>query len=131
MSQFDYEKLDVYGVATDFVVTAYGLARHASQGAGHGDLADQLRRASTSIVCNLVEGAGEYAPREKARFYRLSKRSATECAALVELYRRLSIIDGEGAVQARSQLLRIVSMLVRLVVTTESGDRRLASGGYA
>lgn len=131
MSQFDYEKLDVYNVAVDFVVTAFGLARHASQGDGHGDLADQLRRASTSIVCNLVEGAGEYAPREKARFYRLSKRSATECAALVELYRRLSIIDDQIAAQARATLLRIVSMLVRLVVTTESGDRRAASGGYA
>jgi four helix bundle protein len=131
MSQFDYEKLDVYSVAVDFVVAAHGLARQASQGDGHGDLADQLRRASTSIVCNLVEGAGEYAPREKARFYRLSKRSATECAALVEIYRRLSIVDDEVAVQARSTLLRIVSMLVRLVVTTESGDRRAASGGYA
>lgn len=131
MSQFDYEKLDVYVVAVDFVVTAFGIARSASQGDGHGDLADQLRRASTSIVCNLVEGAGEYAPREKARFYRLSKRSATECAALVEIYRRLSIIDGDVAIQARSTLLRVVSMLVRLVVTTESGDRRAATGGYA
>jgi four helix bundle protein len=128
---FDYEKLDVYGAAVDFVISADAIAREATRGEGHADLADQLRRASTSILLNLAEGAGEFAPREKARFYRLAKRSATECAALVEVYRRLSLVDDEISGKARASLLRIVSMLVRLVVSTESGDRRLSEGGYA
>jgi four helix bundle protein len=131
MQQFDHEKLDVFGVAIDFVIAADEIASGAVDGKGHGDLADQLRRASTSIVCNLAEGAGEYAPREKARFYRLSKRSATECAALVEIYRRLVLVQPDVADRSRATLLRIVSMLVRLVVATESGDRHAASSGYA
>lgn len=129
MQQFDHE-LEVYAVAMDFVVAADGIAEGVSR--GHGDLADQLRRASTSIVLNLAEGAGEYAPREKARFYRLAKRSAMECAALIDVYRRLSLIDMAAAQAARSALLRVVSMLVRLVVVTaKSGDRHVANGGYA
>jgi four helix bundle protein len=131
MQQFDHEKLDVYGVAIEFVTAAYSIAGSANRSEPQGDVADQLRRASTSILLNLAEGAGEYAPREKARFYRLSKRSATECAALVEVYRRLALVDGEVADRARATLLRIVSMLIRLVVATESGDRRDARGGYA
>ena len=131
MQQFDYERLDVYGVAIDFVIAADAIAARATRGQGHGDLADQLRRASTSILLNLAEGAGEFASLEKARFYRMSKRSATECAALVEVSRRLALIDAEAADRARGTLLRIVSMLVKLVLTTESGDRRASSGGYA
>lgn len=129
MQQFDYERLDVYGVALDFVVTADAIARCASR--GHGDLADQLRRASTSILLNLAEGAGEYASKEKARFYRLSKRSATECAALVEVFHRLRFIDDEVHGGARTVLLRLVAMFVRLVQSVESGDRRAPDGGYA
>ncbi|OGQ24012.1 MAG: hypothetical protein A2138_25290 [Deltaproteobacteria bacterium RBG_16_71_12] len=61
MQQFDHEKLDAYGIAIDFVISAEAIAQGATRGEGHGDLADQLRRASTSIVLNLAEGAGEYA----------------------------------------------------------------------
>ena len=129
MQQFDYERLDVYGVALNFVVSADAIAQQASR--GHGDLADQIRRASTSILLNLAEGAGEYAVREKARFYRLAKRSATECAALVEVCHRLQLIDAATHGDARTTLLRLVSMLVRLVQSTESGDRRSSEGGYA
>lgn len=129
MQQFDYERLDVYGVALAFVVSADAIAQCASR--GHGDLADQIRRASTSILLNLAEGAGEYAAREKARFYRLAKRSATECAALVEVYHRLQLIEDGVRDDARTTLLRLVSMLVRLVQSTESGDRRSSEGGYA
>jgi four helix bundle protein len=129
MQAFDYERLDVYVAALDFVTTADALAKAASR--GYGDLADQLRRASTSVLLNLAEGAGEFAPREKARFYRLAKRSGTECAALVEIYRRLELVEPQVADQARAALLRIVSMLVRLIVSTESGDRRSERGGYA
>lgn len=129
MQQFDYERLDVYSVALDFVVAADLIAQSASR--GHGDLADQIRRASTSILLNLAEGAGEYASREKARFYRLSKRSGTECAALVEVFHRLRLIDDEVRGGARATLLRLVSMLVRLVQSTESGDRHSRSGDYA
>ena len=49
MQQFDHEKLDAYGIAIDFVISAEAIAQGATRGEGHGDLADQLRRASTSI----------------------------------------------------------------------------------
>lgn len=55
---FDHEKLDVYTVALDFVVLANGVVEGLPRGRSH--LADQLTRASISIVLNIAEGAGKY-----------------------------------------------------------------------
>ena len=129
MERFDHEKLEVFNIALAFTGRAYVLAQEAPRGSG--DLADQLRRASSSIVLNIAEGAGEYALGEKARFYRVAKRSATECAALVELYRRLELCDDSTADAARRERLRIVSMLVRLVKSVEGeGDRHRGGQRY-
>ena len=66
MNDFVHERLDVYQAAVAFLVLADTIA--SSLPRGRADLADQLRRASTSISFNVAEGAGEYAPADKARF---------------------------------------------------------------
>jgi four helix bundle protein len=112
MRRFDHEKLEVYQRALTFAAAADALrstllARRAS-------LADQLERASISIVLNIAEGAGEFAPREKVRFYRIARRSGTECAAVLDIMERIGIgcrTDTEGP---RELLLEIVSMLTAL-----------------
>jgi four helix bundle protein len=109
---FDHERLDVYTAAVDFVVLAHGIL--SSLPSGHGDLADQLRRAATSIALNIAEGAGEYSKAEKARFYRIARRSATECAAVLDVSMRLEIATAASCQPARDLLLRIVSMLVNM-----------------
>ena len=48
-------------------------------------LRDQIRRAALSILLNLREGAAEVPALEKARFYRMAKRSAAEVAAGLEM----------------------------------------------
>ena len=58
---------------------------------GRGYLADQLRRAASSIAFNIAEGAGGFASDEKARFYRMARRSATESAAIFDACRVLSL----------------------------------------
>jgi len=113
MSGFDHEKLDVYQIAIAFVVIANDVVEALPRGRGY--LADQLQRASTSVVLNIAEGAGEYSAKDKARFYRMAKRSATECAAILDVCQRLGLIAEERYRVGREHLLRTVSMLVRLV----------------
>ena len=110
---FDHEKLDVYQVTIDFVALADDIVESLPRGRGY--LADQLNRAATSIISNLGEGAGEFSPKEKARFYRMSLRSATECAALLDVCHRLSVIQEDKRQIGREYLVRIVSMLTKLV----------------
>ena len=61
------------------------------------NLIDQLQRAALSILLNIAEGAGEFAPAEKARFYRIAQRSAIECRAALEAARKLMLMRPEHA----------------------------------
>ena len=117
---FSHERLRVYQSSVDFVEFAHHLA--ADLPTGHASLSDQLRRASVSISLNIAEGAGEYRKREKARFYRIAKRSATECAALLDILSRLNAVPARELMKGRTRLFEIVSMLTALV-KSQDGKR--------
>jgi four helix bundle protein len=112
MDSFDHERLDVYIAAIDFVALADDIVEDLPRGRHY--LADQLQRAATSIALNIAEGAGEFAAAEKVRFYRMARRSATECSAVLDVCRRLQLSKVERLAAGRTLLLRIVCMLTRL-----------------
>jgi len=110
---FDFEKLDVYQVALDFVASADDVAQKLPRGRRY--LKDQLRRAANSIAANIAEGVGEYSPAEKVRFYRIARRSAVECASHLLVSQRLDLIHDDALLaRGRDQLLRVVAMLTSL-----------------
>ena len=113
MKGFDHERLEVYQSALQFVVMARDIIKQLPT--GFADLADQLCRASTSIVLNTAEGAGEFSKKEKARFYRIAKRSATECAGVLDVFRVLKVLEDAPLLAGRELLLRIVGMHIRLI----------------
>ena len=116
MRDFDHRQLDAYRIALEFVVHAERLAQ--SLPVGRSALADQLRRAAMSICLNTAEGAGEFSAAEKARFHRLARRSATECAAALDICRVLSLSEESGLATGDEMLRRIVSMLTKMVMRT-------------
>ena len=99
MSYFDHEKLDVYRVAIQLNVLMKEVVEHLPRGRSY--LADQLHRAGTSVPLNIAEGAGEYTGNEKARFYRIAKRSATVCATILYLCQELKLIQESHYRQGR------------------------------
>ena len=114
MSYFDHEKLDVYRVSLEFVLIADGIIEHLPKGKAY--LADQLKRAGSSISLNIAEGAGEFSGNEKARFYRMAKRSATECASILDICRCLKVVEESHYLKGRELLIRIVSMLIKMTI---------------
>jgi four helix bundle protein len=112
MHYFDHEKLDVYQAAIELVVLIDEIVDHFPRGRAY--LADQLQRAGTSIPLNIAEGAGEYSDSEKLRFYRMAKRSATECAGILDICQRLHLIDAKQSQISRELLIRLVSMLTKM-----------------
>ena len=118
---FDHEKLDVYKAALDLVAFAECIV--AAMPPGRATLADQLRRAAGSVPANIAEGAGEFTRRDKARFSRIARRSATECAAHIYVCMRLALTDAQKHQGCRALLLRIVSMLTGMVLAL-AGQRR-------
>ncbi len=119
---FQHERLDVYRVAIELVVLADDVINDLPRGRGY--LADQLQRASTSVVLNIAEGAGEFSPKEKARFYRMARRSATESAAVLDVCRYLKLVAEERYSIGREYLLRIVAMLTSMVLRHAEQTKR-------
>jgi four helix bundle protein len=126
MRQFDHERLDVYKRAIDFVVLANDVVEQLPRGRGY--LADQLQRAATSVPLNIAEGAGEFACKEKARFYRMARRSATESAAVLDVCTRLGLLDNDRYAGGRDLLLQVVSMLVRMIANLGPGEDEEGKG---
>ncbi len=117
---FDHQRLDVYRAAIELIAGADALVADLPRGRSY--LCDQLRRAATSVPLNIAEGAGEYSRGDKARFYRIAPRSATECAALLDVMRALQLVEVTGYEHGIDLLHRIVAMLTRMA-------KRLAEAG--
>ncbi len=113
MYKFDHEKLDVYQAAIQFVVIIEEIVKQFPKGRAY--LVDQLQRAGTSVPLNIAEGGGEFSANEKIRFYRMARRSATECAGILDICTQLNLIDENLSLKSRGLLLRIVSMLTKMV----------------
>jgi len=109
---FDHEKLDVYQVSVEFVMLSDKVIENLPRGRSY--LADQLQRASTSVSLNIAEGAGEYAINEKSRFYRMAKRSATECASIFDILHRLGLVEENHYLKGMEKLIRAVAMLTKM-----------------
>ena len=116
---FDHERLDVYRVALEFLALAEKLVGGLPRGRSH--LADQLTRASLSIVLNIAEGAGKTSAADKRRDYLSARGSATESEALLDVYARLKLAAPSEHREGKQMLERIVSMLVRLAKSFERG----------
>ena len=113
----EFEKLIVFQKAVDFAVMAYGVCQTLPK--GNADLADELRRSSQSIVLNIAEGAGEFAPAEKARFYRMARRSATESGGNLVLMSRAGLIAETVCREGLRMLDEIVAMLTKMIIDLE------------
>ena len=109
---FAHRKLDVYRLATEFFKSAYELSKRLPR--SEGFMKTQFLRAALSIQLNIAEGSGELRPREKARFYRIARRSADECSALLEDIEYVLKLRPEELEPYFQQLQVITVMLIGL-----------------
>jgi four helix bundle protein len=110
--RFDHEKLEVYKESLAFVAWLEPLLQKLPASIA---VRDQLDRASTSIVLNLAEGNGKYTEADRCRFFDISRGSALESAAALDVLAakgrcELTVVDS-----GKERLLGIVSMLVGLI----------------
>jgi len=80
------------------------------------------------VSFNIAEGAGEFAGPDKARFYRMARRSATESAAILDACRVLALIDDPSSELGRSLLLRVVALLTAMDVKISGSGSGSGSG---
>jgi four helix bundle protein len=110
---FNHQRLTVYHRACELQLSADSFVTLLPRGRAY--LVDQLRRASSSITTNIAEGAGEFCKPDKARFYRLALRSASECASLIEQCERLGLVGDDVAHPRLALVAEVVAMLTTMV----------------
>ena len=75
-----FEGLDCYQLALQVFREAYAVAKKLPAIEKY-NLADQLRRAATSVTLNIAEGYARYHYLDKTRFYYIARGSLTEVQA--------------------------------------------------
>ena len=111
---FDYEKLDVYRLAVEFARWV-GEIFAGQLEACSGKSLEHLDESSRSIARNIAEGNGKRSSKDRCRYLDIARGSALECAACLDiLIARKRLDEGFGR-DGKAMLVRIVSMLVKLV----------------
>ena len=116
---FDHEKLDVYRESLVFVGWLSGLLEAVLRA---GDVKDHLDRAADSIVLNIAEGNGKYAPKDRCRFFDIAHGSALECAAGLDILVVKQKLTVEQIRPGKELLQRIVRMVMGLIKRNSTRD---------
>lgn len=124
---FLHRQLRVYRMAVDLAAQLYRATCGAPPAAW--PIVRQLVRAVSSIALNIAEGAGEYSPREKARFYRIARRSAAETVAALDLLHAMNLIADSEVEAAHSRLDEMCAMLTGMIHTQNGRADHLAFPG--
>ena len=110
---FPHHRLDAYCVALDLVAAANRVA--ASIKRGQRPLADQLKRASTSTVLLIAEGANRRTAGDKRQRFAMARGECGECAAATEVAMTLGLVPHGEAQRVLDLAARVAAMLTRLI----------------
>jgi four helix bundle protein len=116
---FGHERLDVYREAIGFIAW---LTILLEEGAGTGDIKDQLERASSSISLNIAEGNGKYSVKDRCRFFDTAHASALECAAALDVLVARKRVSHERIRAGKQSLQGIVRMIMGLIKGNSSRE---------
>lgn len=117
---FWHEKLDVYNLALAFASRSeawiQGCPREIAA-------ADHLGRAAESVLENIVNANASWSRTSRRQSLGVACGSALECAACLDIFRIKRLIAPELCHAEKSELRRIVQMLVRLHQSQHSAVR--------
>jgi four helix bundle protein len=115
-----FEKLHVWQRAMDLMVEVYRLAARLPDYERNG-LADQLRRASSSIPANIAEGNARSHRREYLHYLSIARGSLAEVITHLESTKRLGFLTPSDLATANDLATRVGKMLTRLIASLSAG----------
>ena len=122
MGPFAFRQMPVYQLALGLVEKLY--LETSRLPAGARPIGWQLLRSAVSIGLNVAEGAGEIRRPEKARFYRVARRSSWEAVAALDMLRVTGMLNDAELASAEATLAEIGAMLTGLIKYQETEHAR-------
>ena len=120
---FDHEKLEVYQESLRFISWLEPLLEKLPKSLS---VREQLDRASTAMPLNLAEGNGRFTKPDRCRFFDISRGSALECAAALDVLVAKNKFNPADVMSGKECLRAIVSMIIGLI--RANSDYRLHEG---
>jgi four helix bundle protein len=106
MNDFRFEKLEVWKYSHEISDLLFRYAEKADELRKY-KFAEQLRAATMSISNSIAEGSGSYSDKEFANFLNVSRRSVFECANILHIFERQSIISAD---EVRNYYLHLLTI---------------------
>jgi len=88
----DFWKIQAWHLADNFTVAIYEASQSFPREESYG-MTSQIRRASSSVPANIVEGSARGTKREYLHFLHIARGSLAETQYLVHLASRLGYLD--------------------------------------
>ena len=110
----NYKKLKVWENAHQFTIDIYNITKKFPNNEQYG-LTSQIRRSSSSIPTNIVEGCGQLDNGNLIRFLGIAKGSAFEAEYQLLLAKDLNYITYEEFKLLLTKIQSIIHMLIALI----------------
>jgi len=115
MAKFRFEDLQIWNMGIDVADRLMDISDGLTEKRLYR-FAEQLRGAAISIPSNIAEGSGSSHAREFCQFLNIARRSAFECASIIVILSRRSLV----ADTERDDLLESLDHLSRSIVSFSS-----------
>jgi len=104
---FLHTDLEVYKSSIEFVKKIYIFSKELPDDERFG-LISQIRRASTSIPCNIAEGSGRSSTKDLVRFLYISLGSVSEVQTLLILIREIYYKDVSSLLSSLEEIKKML-----------------------
>lgn len=109
-----YKDLEVYKLSYKLALDIYKLTNRFPKSELYG-LISQIRRSSTSITLNIVEGYGRLSKEDFKRFLKISLGSTNETIVLLKLSKDLKYINEKEYIYINKQYDILCRMLYSMI----------------
>lgn len=98
-----FTELECWKDARELVVLVYNCSEKLIKNRDYS-LADQLRRASVSVMNNIAEGYERFSAKDKLRLLNISVSSGREVESMTYILEDLGLLNEEDLVQLRDKI---------------------------
>jgi four helix bundle protein len=106
MAQFRFEELQIWTDSIEMSDQLFDIADLAESKKLYR-FAEQLRGAAMSISNYIAEGSGSYSDKDFSHFLNIARRSTFECANILVIFNRRTIIDSNEKTRLIGELAKL------------------------